>query len=95
MNKEVAEIQEYIVKILKRYQVIRASLFGSIVNGEFTSESDIDILVEFEGKKSLLDLAGLKLELQEKLKREVDVVTFKSLSPHLKDIILAQQVPIL
>ena len=42
---------------------------------------DIDILVEFESRKSLLDLAGLKIELEEKLKRDVDVLTYKSLHP--------------
>ena len=50
-----------------------------------TSESDIDLLVEFKGKKSLLDLAGLKLELEEKLKCYVDVLTYNSLHPLLKN----------
>jgi predicted nucleotidyltransferase len=43
--------------------VKKAAFFGSIVRGESTENSDIDLVIEFEGKKSLLDLAGLKLEL--------------------------------
>jgi predicted nucleotidyltransferase len=42
--------------ILRKHDVKRASLFGSVVRGEATEDSDIDLLVEFEGRKSLLDL---------------------------------------
>ena len=83
------------LNILKKYEVKRASLFGSIVRGEMTSESDIDLLVEFKGKKSLLDLAGLKIELEEKLKCKVDVLTYDSLHPLLKKQILTEQIEIL
>ncbi|HEC87084.1 MAG TPA: hypothetical protein ENI49_04370 [Thermoplasmatales archaeon] len=58
-------------------------------------ESDIDLLIEFEGKKSLLDLVELKLELQESLRRDVDVLTYKSLHPLLKEKILSKQEEIL
>jgi uncharacterized protein len=73
----------------------RAAFFGSIVRDEMTDESDIDILIEFEGRKSLLDLAGLKLDLEDALERRVDLLTYRSLHPMLKDRILAEQVPIL
>jgi len=91
----VEEIKEMILPVLKKYNVKKASLFGSIVRGEYTEKSDIDILVEFEGRKSLLDLAGLKIELEEKLKRKVDVLTYKSIHPLLRDKILAEKVDIL
>ncbi|MEE8403618.1 MAG: nucleotidyltransferase family protein, partial [Candidatus Hydrothermarchaeaceae archaeon] len=73
----------------------KASLFGSIVRGELKDESDIDILVEFEGRKSLLDLAGLKIELEDMMKRGVDVLTYNSLHPLLKERILREQEVIL
>ncbi len=95
MNERIVEIRDEILKSLKRNDVKRASLFGSIVRGELTDESDIDILVEFRGKKSLLDLVGLKLELEELLKRKVDVLTYNSLHPLLKDSILREQEVIL
>jgi predicted nucleotidyltransferase len=79
---------------LKRFGVKRASLFGSLARGEDREDSDIDILVEFEAGKSLLDLAGLKIELEELLGRRVDLLTFNSLHPLLKDKILKEQ-PIL
>ena len=91
----VEELNRQIIPILRRFGVKRASLFGSIARGENGSGSDIDILVEFEGEKSLLDLAGLKVELEEALGRKVDVLTYNSLHPLLKDRILREQKPIL
>ena len=88
---QIEEIKNVLIEILKKYGVKRAALFGSAVRGEATECSDIDLLVEFEGKKSLLDLVGLKLELQELLGRKVDVVTYKSVHPLLRERILSEQ----
>jgi len=73
------ELKKTLIDVLRKHDVKKAALFGSIVRGEATDESDIDILVEFEGRKSLLDLAGLKLDLQEIVRRNVDILTYKSL----------------
>lgn len=95
MNDKVNKIKESVDRILIKYDVKRAALFGSIVRGEDTEESDIDMLVEFKGRKSLLDLSGLRLELQEILKRKVDILTYDSLHPLLKGRILTEQEVIL
>jgi hypothetical protein len=95
MKTQIDKYKDLIVEILKKHEVKRASLFGSIVQGELTSESDIDLLVEFLGDKSLLDLVRLQIELEEKLKLKFDVLTFNSIHPLLKDQILAEQVEIL
>ena len=95
MVSQIEKLKEKILEKLREHEVKRASLFGSIVREEMTDESDIDILIEFRGTKSLLDLARLKIELEEVLKRKVDVVTYNSLHPLLKDRILAEQVEIL
>lgn len=96
MNRDqIEEIKDTLIKLLKKYGVKRAALFGSIVRGEATKGSDIDLLIEFEGRKSLLDLVGLKLELQELLGREVDIITYKSIHPLLKERILNEQEVIL
>ena len=92
---QVEQIRGMIIEVLRKHGVRKAALFGSIVRGEATEESDIDLLIEFEGRKSLLDLAGLKLELQESLRRKVDVLTYKSLHPLLKERILSEQEVIL
>lgn len=91
---EVEKIQRKAAPILKKAGVSRSSLFGSFVRDESDSESDIDILVEFGGQKSLLDLAALKLELEKALGRKVDIATFRSINPRLKRVIQKEQVPI-
>ncbi len=94
-NTVIKEIQEKIYPVLKRYDVGRAAIFGSFAIGNYNDDSDIDILVEFRGEKSLLDLAGLKIDLEELLKRQVDVLTYNSLYHLLREGILSEQEVIL
>ncbi len=91
----IDELKEKILPVLAKFEVSRASLFGSIVRGEATESSDVDLLVELPARASLLDLSGLKIELEETLGKKVDVLTYKSLHPLLKDKILASQERIL
>jgi len=87
-------IKEKILPILKKYGIKKAALFGSFARGEQKPDSDIDILVKFKDRenKTLLDLVGLELELVDVLNRKVDVLTYNSLHPLLKDYILKEQV---
>ncbi len=87
----VETIKKKITPILKRQGVIKAAVFGSFARGEETRNSDVDILVQLAKNKSLLDLAGLKLELEDKLDRNVDVVSYGGISKFLKNIILKDQ----
>ena len=81
--------------VLKRHNIKKASLFGSFARGEGCSDSDVDILVEFPEGSDLFDLVDLKDELRKATGREVDVVTFGSVSPYRRDYILKDQVAIL
>ncbi len=89
------QLKKGILPLLERYGVRRASLFGSVARAEDSPDSDIDILVELPDSASLLELAGLKIELEEALHRQVDVLTYDSLHPLLRDSILSEQEPIL
>ena len=95
MNHQIEEIKKTILPILKRYGVRRASIFGSVVRGEATENSDIDILVEIRSNISLLDFVGLKLELEEVLGRKVDLGEYDAIKPIIRDRILNEQVAIL
>jgi hypothetical protein len=95
MNHQIEEIREKILPVLKKYWVRRASIFGSVVRGEATENSDIDILVEIRSNISLLDFVGLKLELEEVLGRKVDLGEYDTIKPIIKDRILKEQVAIL
>ena len=97
MNNNVLEIKKKITSILKRHDVKKAAVFGSYVRGEENKRSDIDILIEFKknSDKSLLDLVALKLDLEEVLKRKVDVVEYSTIKPVLRKNILKEQALVL
>jgi predicted nucleotidyltransferase len=87
-------LKKRILPILATYGVAKAALFGSVVRDDFSAKSDIDILVEFTERKSLLDVIGLEQDIEDQIGRDVDLVTYNSLHRLLKDKILAEQVPI-
>jgi predicted nucleotidyltransferase len=91
IDKELERLREKIAPILRRLGVRRASVFGSLARGEGNEESDVDLLVELEPGRSLLDLAELKVELEEVLGRRVDVITYDSLHPLLRERVLREQ----
>ena len=86
---------ETIQSILKKHDVKRAHLFGSYSRGEANEKSDIDILFEFRGNKSLFDHSGLKIALEEKLGKKVDLVTYNSLYPQLKSYVMKDLTPLM
>ena len=92
MKQTILEkIKQEVLPVLKAAEIKKAALFGSYVRGDNTKQSDIDILVEMPENASLFELAGLKNDLEEKLKKNVDVVTYKSINPLIKDSILNNQ----
>lgn len=73
----------------------RLALFGSVLRSDFSSSSDIDVLVEFEEGKtpSLLQWPDMLEKLSNIFAgRRIDLVTVKSLNPRLKDLVLAEAV---
>ncbi|MDI6630913.1 MAG: nucleotidyltransferase family protein [Thermoanaerobacteraceae bacterium] len=92
---DIQEIRAKTAPVFHRHGVVRAALFGSHAKGEAMEESDLDILVEFEGEKTLLDLVALRMELEETLGKEVDVLTYRALHPRIKDKVLQEQVALL
>lgn len=69
-------------------------IFGSFARGEQRRTSDVDLLVDLPAGMTLLDLVGLKLDLEAKLKRKVDVVPARSIKPALRENILADARPL-
>jgi len=67
-------------------------VFGSVARGEAGPASDVDLLVQMDSGRSLLDLIGLTQELESILQRKVDVLTDEGLSPYLKERIQAEAV---
>jgi hypothetical protein len=90
-----ADVQRGVLAILRRRGVARAGVFGSFARGEQRPDSDLDLLVEFERPSSLLDMAGLKLDLEEFLGRRVDVVTHNGLGSRIRENVMRDLVVIL
>jgi len=94
MKMDIEEIKRKILPILECYGVSRVGLFGSCVRGEMREDSDIDMLVEIEKNISLLDFAGLKIEIEDALGKKVDLVEYNTINPLLEERILKEQVVI-
>jgi len=86
--------REQILETAARYGAYDVRVFGSIARSEANDASDIDILVNMEPGRSLMDLGGLLYDLQELLGIEVDVVTEKGLRKRIREQVLREAVPL-
>jgi predicted nucleotidyltransferase len=84
--------RDEILRVASKHGASRVRVFGSRARRESDQSSDLDILIALEEGRTLLDLVRLKRELEELTHRPVDVVTESSLSPHMRDQILADAV---
>ncbi|OHB58204.1 MAG: nucleotidyltransferase [Planctomycetes bacterium RBG_13_44_8b] len=79
-----------ILDLAARYGAKNIRVFGSAARGDFDQFSDIDFLVDMEKGRSLLDMGGLLMELQELLGCKVDVVTPQGLRPRIRETVLKE-----
>ena len=94
-TRNLSEIKKIIIRILKKYGVKKAGIFGSYVRSEQKKRSDIDILIQPPEGMSLFDFSGLKIELEEELDMKVDLVSYRAIHPLLKKQILYEEVKII
>jgi hypothetical protein len=91
---ELKSRRETIARIAERYGARNVWVFGSVVRGEADPASDVDFLVELEPGRSLLDLGGLLMDLQEHLQCRVDVMTPATLKPRIRARVLREAMPL-
>ena len=77
-----------LIDICRQHDVSMIGVFGSMARGEAKKQSDIDLIVRFSKRKSLLAVVRLERELSEALGRKVDLLTEAALSPYLRERIL-------
>ncbi len=77
-----------LIEICRENDVAMVGLFGSTSRGEETEKSDIDLLIKFAKRKSLLALVKLERELSEALGKKVDLLTEAAISPYIRENIL-------
>lgn len=86
--------KQQILNLASKYGAKNLRVFGSVSRREETPESDLDLLIELDPDRSLLDRIALMQDLEELLGRKVDVVNEKALHPQLKQLILKQAIPL-
>ena len=95
MIATLKNVTSKVLPVLKEAGVTKSSLFGSYVRGENRADSDVDILVELPKGNSLLDLVRLEKKVEKALGKKVDLLTYNSVHPLLKDYINKDQLQIL
>lgn len=94
MDMSIEKLKETLAPVARASGVVRSALFGSFARGEANKESDVDVLVEMPAGKSLFDLVDLKLKMEDATGRSVDLVTYGSLHPLLRENIEREMVPL-
>ncbi|MGB8992580.1 MAG: nucleotidyltransferase family protein [Desulfobaccales bacterium] len=94
LNKVIQEKRQEILKIAAQHGVYNVRIFGSVARGEADEASDVDVLVEMEPNRSLLDLGGFLADLEDLLGCKVDVVTERGLKTRIRDRVLQEAVPL-
>jgi len=86
--------KEQILRIASNYGARNVRVFGSVARGETSPASDIDFLVDLDPNRTLMDLGGLLMDLQEALAAPVDVTTEQLLRPAIRDQALRDALPL-
>jgi uncharacterized protein len=90
--EKLQERRPEIIAIAAKHGAYNVRVFGSVARHEADSASDLDLLVEMEPERSLFDLGGLLMDLQELLGCQVDVVTEKGLRGRIRERVLKEAI---
>jgi uncharacterized protein len=91
---DVVKNKDAIIQIAELRGAKHIRIFGSVIRGQDCSDSDLDLLVDFEPGRSLVDYVGLSLDLQDYLGYKVDIVTEKGLNCYIRDKIIQEAIPL-
>ncbi len=92
LSQLIQQKRRQVLEIAEGHGARNVRLFGSVARGETTATSDLDLLIEMEPGRSLLDIIAIKQDLEELLGCKVDVVTEAAISPYLRDKVLHEAV---
>ncbi len=90
----IGDKREAILALAAKYGASNVRVFGSVADGEANEASDVDFLVDMEPGRSLFDMGGLLMDLQDLLGRKVDVVTEAGLHWYIRDRVIQQARPL-
>jgi predicted nucleotidyltransferase len=90
MSKLLERYRLDILRIARSHGARRIRVFGSFARGEERQDSDVDVLVDLEPGRDLLDIVAIKQDLEALLGRKVDVVTEPAVSPYVRAAVLKE-----
>jgi hypothetical protein len=94
LRQVLQERRDDILAIAAKHGAFNVRVFGSVARGEERPDSDVDFLVDVGATTSSWFPAGLMLDLEQILGRQVEIVTEKGLNPHLREHVLREAVPL-
>lgn len=92
LDERITRKREEILALAERHGAYNVRVFGSAARGQAEADSDIDLLVDLEPDRSLFDLGGFLVELEDLLDARVDILTEKGLHWYIRDRVIAEAV---
>jgi len=93
-REQIQQRREEILRVAASHGAGNVRLFGSVARGEETPESDVDLLIDVTGETTPWFPASLIADLEQLLRRPVQVVIYRSLSPLIRDAVLREAIPL-
>lgn len=94
VREQIRQRREEILRVAEGHGAGNVRLFGSVARGEDTAKSDVDLLIDVTGETTPWFPGSLVAELEQMLRRRVQVVIHRSLSPLIRDAVLREAVPL-
>ena len=92
LHEIILKERDHILALAKKYGAKDVRVFGSMATGRVKPDSDVDLLVELEEGRDLFNLGALQMDIQDLLKRKVDVVTEAALHRLIRDRVLKEAI---
>jgi uncharacterized protein len=94
VRMQIESIKPLIIRILKKYPISKAAIFGSFARNSAGKSSDIDLLIEPESTITLFDVLRLEKDLSKATSRKIDVVEFSAIKKSIREKVLKEAVSI-
>ena len=92
--QKIQQKKKEILVVAQQHGIVNIRIFGSVARGEDNLQSDVDLLVDLEKGRTLFDLGGALIQLQDLLGRKVDIVTERGLHWYLREKIMKEAKPL-
>ncbi|MBI4357112.1 MAG: nucleotidyltransferase family protein [Gammaproteobacteria bacterium] len=86
--------REVILELAKKHGAHHVRVYGSMAKNEETENSDLDLIVEFDDDRTLFDWIDLTCELEDRIKKKVDITTDQTIHWYIRDKVIKEAIPL-